>query len=415
VGVQAARIVFPEPDRAEIAAAISGILATGALTLGPYNEKFESAFAAAHENTSRAAGGAHRGVAPVPEQPAGSTASPPVTPLRAIAVSSGTSALEIALRAVGVTGRDVIVPANAFYATAAAVISAGARPVFADIDKDTFALSPRTLATAQTPNTAAAVLAHIAGLITPAVDDLRRQCQINDVCLVEDASLAHGSSFGGRFAGSFGAAAAFSFYPTNLVTSGEGGMILTRSADLEREARIYRDQGKAAFVINQHVRPGYAWRMDELSAVTGLVHLRRLGEFIARRRAVAARYAAGLASIGVLEPLKEPAGCMSNFSAFIALLPPGVDRTWFKEMLADRHDVHLAPEVYDLPLHLQPVLAEYASGPSLPAAEDVCRRHVCLPVHSDMRDDEIDQVLEAIAKVSADALAGYGEPACAPR
>jgi perosamine synthetase len=388
VGVQAARIVFPESDRAEIAAAISGILATGALTMGPYNEKFESAFAAAHPEARR---------------------------LRAIAVSSGTSALEIALRAVGVTGRDVIVPANAFYGTAAAVISAGARPVFADIDKDTFALSPRTLATALTPNTAAVVLAHIAGLITPAVDDLRRQCQINDICLIEDASDAHGSSFGGRFAGSFGAAAAFSFYPTNLITSGEGGMILTASAELEREARIYRDQGKAAFVINQHVRPGYAWRMDELSAVTGLVHLRRLDEFIARRRTVAARYIAGLASIGVLEPLPEPAGCMSNFSAFIALLPPGVDRTWFKEMLADRHDVHLAGEVYDLPLHLQPALAEYASGRPLPAAEDVCRRHVCLPVHSDMGDDEVDQVLEAIAKVSADALAGYGEPACAPR
>ncbi len=390
MGVQAARVVFPEPDRVEIAAAISGILATGALTLGPYTEKFESGFAAAHECA-------------------------PAEPLRAIAVSSGTSALEIILRCIGVAGRDVIVPANAFYATAAAAIGAGARPVFADIDKDTFALSPRTLAAALTPNTAAVVLAHVGGLITPAVDGLRRLCQINGVYLVEDASEAHGSSYQGRLAGSFGAAAAFSFYPTKPVTSGEGGMILTRSADLEREARIYRDHGKAAFVINQHVRPGYAWRMNELSAATGLVHLRRLGEFIARRRAVAAQYTAGLAGIGALWALPEPPGCLSNFSEFIALLPPGVDRTWFKEMLADRHDVHLAGEVYDLPLHLQPVLAEYATGRSLPIAEDVCRRHVCLPVHSDMRDEEVDQVLEAIAKVSADALAGFGEPACAPR
>jgi dTDP-4-amino-4,6-dideoxygalactose transaminase len=339
----------------------------------------------------------------------------PVSPLRAIAVSSGTSALEIVLRSIGVTGRDVVIPANASYATAAAVISAGGRPVFADVDKDTFALSLRTLAAALTPSTAAVVLAHIAGLITPAVDDLRRVCQINGVHLVEDAAHAHGSSFGGRFAGSFGAAAAFSFYPTRLVTSGEGGMILTRSADLEREARIYRDDGKASFVINQHVRPGYAWRMDELSAVTGLVHLRRLGQFIARRRAAAARYGAGLESIGVLRVPREPPGCVSNFSNFIALLPPGVDRPWFKEMLADRHDVHLAGEVYDLPLHLQPVLSEYAPGEGLPTAEDLCRRHVCLPVHSDMGDDEVDQVLEAIAKVSADVMAGYGEPACAPR
>jgi dTDP-4-amino-4,6-dideoxygalactose transaminase len=233
--------------------------------------------------------------------------------------------------------------------------------------------------------------------------------------LVEDASHAHGSSFDGRFAGSFGAAATFSFHPANLVTSGEGGMILTRSANLEREARLYRDQGKASFVINQHVRPGYAWRMDELSAATGLVHLRRLDEFIARRRAVAARYEAGLARIGFLRPLHQRPGCVSNFDKYVVLLPPGVDRVWFKEMLAERHDIHLDQEVYDLPLHRQPVLAEYAAAQSLPAAEDVCRRHVCLPVHSDMRDDEVEQVLEAVAKASADALAGHGEPACAPR
>jgi perosamine synthetase len=400
VGVQAARIVFPEPDRAEIATAITQILATGALTLGPYTEEFESAFATAHDAAPR---------------PASSTSSSPPDPLAAVAVASGTAALEIALRCAGVSGRDVIVPANTFYATAAAVIGACARPVFADIDKDTFALSPRTLAAALTSNTAAVVLVHIAGLITPNVDDLRRLCQINGVTLIEDAAHAHGSTFDGRFAGSFGAAAAFSFYPTKLVSSGEGGMILTRSADLEREARIYRDQGKASFGTNQHVRPGYAWRMDELSAVTGLVHLRRLGEFIARRRAVAARYEAGLAGIGFLRPLHEPPGCLSNFYKYIALLPPGVNRAWFKRELADRHDVRLAGEVYDLPLHLQPVLAEYASGQSLPAAEDVCRRHLCLPVHSDMQDDEVDQVLEAIAKVSADALGGHGEPACASR
>lgn len=394
MGVQAARVVFPEPDRAEIATAISGILATGALTLGPYTEKFETAFAAAHESTHLTS---------------------PAEPLRAIAVSSGTAALEIVLRSIGVAGRDVVVPANAFYATAAAVIGAGARPVFADVDKETFALSSRTLSATLTPNTAAVVLVHVAGLITPAVDDLRRLCQISGVPLVEDASHAHGSSFDGRFAGSFGAAATFSFHPANLVTSGEGGMILTRSADLEREARLYRDQGKASFVINQHVRPGYAWRMDELSAATGLVHLRRLGEFIARRRAVAARYEAGLARIGFLRPLHQPPGCMSNFDKYVVLLAPGMDRVWFKEMLAERHDVQLDQEVFDLPLHRQPVLAEYASAQSLPAAEDVCRRHVCLPVHSDMRDDEVEQVLEAVAKASADALAGHGEPACAPR
>ncbi len=390
MGVPAARIVFPEPDRAEIASAVTDILATGALTLGPHTRQFESAFAAAHD------GGTDSG-----------------HPLSAVAVSSGTAALEILLRIAGVAGRDVVVPANTFYATAAAAISAGARPVFADVDPATFALSPRTLTAALTRNTAAVVLVHIAGLITPDADDLRRLCEIHGIPLIEDAAHAHGSTFGGRFAGSFGTAAAFSFYPTKVVTCGEGGMILTTSADLADEARIYRDQGKAAFGANHHVRHGYAWRMSELHAVAGLVHLRRMDQFIDRRRAVAARYHAGLADLGFLSPLTEPPGCLSNIYKYVALLPPGVDRAWFKRRLAESHDVRLAGEVYDLPLHVQPVLAEYASGRGLPSAEDICQRHVCLPVHSDMRDDEVDQVLEAVAKVAADAPAGQGDPACA--
>jgi len=393
VGVQAARIVFPEPDRGEIAAAIASILATGTLTLGPHTRQFEHAFAAAHDSAP------------------GSAAGPP----HAVATSSGTAALEILLRSTGVAGRAVIVPANTFYATAAAAIGAGGRPVFADVDPATFALSPRTLEPALTPDTAAVVLVHIAGLITPHAGELRRLCQDRGVALIEDAAHAHGSTFDGRFAGSFGTAAAFSFYPTKVVTSGEGGMILTPSADLAGEARIYRDQGKGSFGANHHVRHGYAWRMSEFSAAAGVVHLRRMEQFIERRRSVAARYDAGLAELGFLRPLAEPPGCLSNFYKYVALLPPGADRAWFRRQLAAEHDVRLSGEVYDLPLHRQPVLAMYASGQSLPVAEDICRRHVCLPVHSDMTDDEADQVLEAVAKVAAHPPAGQGERACASR
>ena len=123
----------------------------------------------------------------------------------------------------------MIVPANTFFATAAAVLQAGGRPVFADVDPATFALSPATVEAALTPATAAVVLVHIGGLITPEVDALRRLCGERGIPLVEDAAHAHGSSYDGRFAGSFGLAAAFSFYPTKVVTSGEGGMVLTAS------------------------------------------------------------------------------------------------------------------------------------------------------------------------------------------
>lgn len=370
--------MFPASDRAEIAAAVTEMLASGALTLGPYTRGFEAAFAAAHTG-------------PRPPSPDGP---------HAVAVASGTAALTIALLALGVRGREVVVPANTFYATAAAVLQAGARPVFADVEAGTFALSAATTAAALTPRTAAVVTVHIGGLISPQTDELRALCDQRGIALVEDAAHAHGATFDGRFAGSFGAAAAFSFYPTKVVTSGEGGMVLTGSEELAQEARIYRDQGKGAFSANHHVRLGSAWRMSELHAATGLVHLRRMEEFIARRRAVAARYDKALGDLDGIEPLAEPPGCRSNIYKYIALLPPGLDRARFKSELAQRFQVYLSGEVYDLPLHRQPVLAEYA-GPPLPVAEELAARHICLPVHSDMTDSEVDEVLTAVAAVQS--------------
>ena len=371
--MQAARIVFPAADREEIAAATAEILAGGTLTLGPYTRLFEAAFAAAHSLRN---------------------AAPP----HAVAVSSGTAALEISLRAIGVTDRDVIVPANTFFATAQAALRAGSRPVFADVDDRTFALSPATLRAALTPQTAAVVLVHIGGLITPDVAELARICADRGVALVEDAAHAHGASYDGQFAGSFGVTAGFSFFPTKVVTCGEGGMILTASDDVEQQARIYRDQGKGTASANHHVLHGYAWRMSEQAAVTGLVHLRRMTAFIEHRRDVAARYDAALASLDSLDPLVEPPGCRTNFYKYIAVLPSGVDRAMFKQKLAEDHAVRLSGEVYDLPLHRQPVFAEFA-GPPLPVAEDLCARHICLPIHSDMTTDEVDQVVDGVTAV----------------
>ena len=262
---------------------------------------------------------------------------------------------------------------------------------------------PATTSAALTPHTAAVVVVHIGGLITPQIDELRALCDERGIALVEDAAHAHGSAFDGRFAGSFGVAAAFSFYPTKVVTSGEGGMVLTSSEELAQEARIYRDQGKGAFSANHHVRLGSAWRMSELHAATGLVHVRRMGEYIARRRDVAARYDKALAGLDGLQPLAEPPGCRSNVYKYIVLLPPGLDRAWFKSELAQRY-VSVSGEVYDLPLHRQPVLADYA-GPPLPVAEELAARHICLPVHSDMTDNEVDEVLTAVAAVH-DAFTG---------
>ena len=364
--VPAARIVFGDSDRSEIARRIDDALRSGALTLGGNTREFEAAFAARHD---------------VPY---------------AVAVTSGTAALEIVLRSLDVAGRDVVVPANTFAATAFAVQAAGGRPVLADVDAGTFALSVATVREALSPGTAAVVLVHIGGTISPDVAALRALCDERGIALVEDAAHAHGSSYDGRAAGGFGLGGAFSFYPTKVITTGEGGMIVTADERLRDEALAYRDQGKAGFQANRHVRQGYAWRMSELHAAVGLVHLRRLPEFLDVRRRAAARYDAGLRGVGGLTPLTPAPGSASNYYKYVALLDPGIDRAAFRAEVA-RRGVTLSGEVYDTPLHRQPVFAELDRGP-LPVAEDVCARHVCLPVHSDLTDAEADHVLTAVTE-----------------
>jgi dTDP-4-amino-4,6-dideoxygalactose transaminase len=173
-------------------------------------------------------------------------------------------------------------------------------------------------------------------------------------------------------------------------------MIVTADEGLCDDALVFRDQGKAGFHGNMHVKAGYAWRMSELHAGVGAVHLRRLPGFLATRGRVAARYDAALAGIDGLDPLPTPAGVASNYYKYVVLPRPGVDRSRLKKELKERYGVALSGEVYELPLHQQPVFERYASGP-LPVAEDICARHVCLPVHSDMADEEADYVLASLA------------------
>jgi perosamine synthetase len=379
VNVPAARLVFSDEDRAAVQAMIDETLRTGSLTLGPYTRELEDAFRARHE-------------AP-----------------HAVAVSSGTSALEIILRTLGVEEREVVVPANTFFATAAAVLHAGGTPRFADVAPDTMALSASTVEAVLGENTAGVILVHIGGLISPEVDAIRALCERRGLFLVEDAAHAHGSSLDDRPAGSFGIASAFSFYPTKVMTTGEGGMIVTGDERIRDDAHIYRDQGKAGFLGGDHVRLGYAWRMSELHAAVGLVQLRRLDEFIKIRREVADQYDEGLAGIEGVAPLVSSPGSETNYYKYIAMLDPGIDRQVIKQALKEEHGVSLSGEVYASPLHHQPVFAGLHEG-ALPVAEDVCRRHVCLPIHSDMTRDEAAHVITSVRTVLAGIEPKNGTP-----
>jgi perosamine synthetase len=368
IQVPAAKIQFLPEDIAWIADRIQEILASGRLTLGKYGTEFEAKFA-------ELCGVRH-----------------------AIAVSSGTSALEIILRSLGVEGKKVIVPTNTFFATAAAVVHAGGIPVLADMNPDSFALDPETVKKSLTAGTAGIVTVHIGGIVSAETPSLAELAKEKGLWLVEDASHAHGSSFRSVHAGAFGIAGAFSFYPTKVMTSAEGGMIATSDDRLAGEARIYRDQGKKSFTENAHVRMGYNWRMSEPHAIIGLRHLERLPAMTADRRAVAAVYDKGLREFENLSALPVPAGGVCNYYKYIAILKEKRDRKGLKTLLRERYGVSLAGEVYEEPLHKQPVFKAYAATP-LPTAEDLCSRHICLPIFSGMREEEAQHVLSALKEV----------------
>lgn len=366
--VPAAKIQFLPEDRIWIADRIQEVLSTGQLTLGKYGKEFEEKFAAL-------CGVRH-----------------------AIAVNSGTSALEIILRSLNVEGRDVLVPTNTFFATAAAVVHAGGNPILLDMDPESFSVLPETVERNLTPKTAGVIVVHIGGIVSaqmPALADLVKR---KGLWLVEDAAHAHGSSLGETMAGAFGIANSFSFYPTKVMTSAEGGMIVTNDDSIAEESRIYRDQGKASFTINAHVRMGYNWRMSEPHAIIGLKHLERLPGMIAERRAMAAVYDRELADFKNLYALKVPSNGICNYYKYIAVLKEKQDRKALKALLREKFAVSLAGEVYEEPLHKQPVFKKYCSGP-LPISEDLCARHICLPVYSGMLEQDAQEVLHALKQV----------------
>ena len=365
--VPSARIEFLPEDRRWIADRIEEILESGQLTLGKYGAAFEEKFA-------ELCGVKH-----------------------AVAVNSGTAALEISLRALGVEGRDVLVPANTFFATVAAVVHAGARPVLTDTEPETFGTAPEEVERRITSNTAGVIVVHIGGLVSPRMAELQEVVQRKGIWLVEDAAHGHGSSFDGTSAGAFGIAGAFSFYPTKVMTAAEGGMITTNDDRLAEEARIYRDQGKASFTQNAHTRLGYNWRLAETNAVIGLRHLQRLPAMIRSRQRIAALYDDALADLTGLTPLRIPEGGVCNYYKYVAITKQKVDRKSLKADLRGTYGVSLAGEVYEEPVQRQPIFERYAEYP-LPASEDVCSNHICLPVFSGMTDEQAKQVIDALKR-----------------
>jgi perosamine synthetase len=363
--VPAAKIDFLPEDRQWIAERIQEVLASGQLTLGKYGAAFEEKFASF-------CGVKH-----------------------AVAVNSGTAALEIIFRILDTEGKEVLVPANTNYATVAAVVRAGGIPVLLDTDPESFATAPDEVERRLTPRTVGMVVVHIGGVVSRRMRELQELGKRRGIWLVEDAAHAHGSSYDGTSAGSFGIAGAFSFYPTKVMTCGEGGMIVTNDDSVAKEAHLYRDQGKASFTQNVHIRLGYNWRLSEPHAIIGLCHLNRLPDMILARRHIASLYDDALKGWDSLTPIKIPESGICNYYKYLVLPQDTLDRKALKATLRNQYGVSLSGEVYEEPIQKQPVFERYAHYP-LPVSEDICARHLCLPVFASMTAEQAKQVISAL-------------------
>jgi len=309
-----------------------------------------------------------------------------------IGVSSGTAAIELALRGLGIgPGDEVIVPTNSFIATAEAVSTAGATPVLVDVEEETALLTPEIVERAITPRTRCAVPVHLYGR-TVAMGPLLELCRERGIFVVEDACQAHGARYRGRPAGSLGDAGCFSFYPTkNLGAWGDGGAVVTNDAALAERVRLLRSHGEGS--RHHHEMPARTDRLDALQAAILRVKLTRLDEANERRRQAGRALREALEGCAVTPPPPPAAGSDHVFHLFVV-------RSGARDALRE----HLGAENvasaihYPTPIHLQPAYADLGLGPgSLPVAERLAIETCSLPIFPAITAEEIERIAAAVA------------------
>ncbi len=311
----------------------------------------------------------------------------------AIATSNGTTALMSIFAGLGLgPGDEVITVAHTFAATANAILYTGATPVFVDIEHETYLIDAARIEAAITPRTRAIVPVHLFGLVAD-MDMIRAIADRHGLAVVEDACQAHGATYRGRRAGSFGHGA-FSLYATKNMTTAEGGLITTDDDGLADWIRLYRNQGMRSRY--QFEVLGYNFRMTDLSAAIGLCQLDKLERNTARRRAIAARYDEAFADLPVSGPV-TPDGRTHVFHQYTLDIGPGRDA-----IVADLRENGVGADIYyPIPVHRQAYIMERGLYADLPVTDAAAAGCLSLPMYPGLTEAEQDQVVAALHTVLA--------------
>jgi len=322
----------------------------------------------------------------------------------AIATNSGTSSIEIILRALNCEGKTVIVPDITFMATAIAVVHAGAKVIFVDVDKNDLSIDPKDLEKKIRKNTKAVILVHIGGIISGNFERIKNICKKHKIVLIEDAAHAFGSCLKGKMAGNLGLAGSFSFYPTKIITTAEGGMITTNNKKIYEMARTLREHGKADHSVNVHTEFGYNWRFSELHAILGLEQMDRAKKIIRERAKIAKYYDKELKGIEGIEFVKVPKNSVSSYYKYILYLKNNINPDKVKSEMK-KYDISLPGEVYRDALHYQPVFKKYPEKminkykENFPGAKYVSSRQICLPLYPGLKTDELRHIVDSFKKI----------------
>lgn len=386
------KISMSAPDITERErAAVAEVLRTPRLSMGPQVERFEAAVARAAEVTY------------------------------AVAVSSGTAALHLCIRAAGIReGAVVVTTPFSFVASANVMLYERAIPLFVDAEPFTGNIDPQQVRQAVSdlsagkggwlPRAGAEQAGEVKAILAVDVfgqpadyDQLGEIASEFGLSLIEDASEALGSQYRDQPAGSFGDAAAFAFYPNKQVTTGEGGMVVTNRQDWSERVQALRNQGRAVGDgWLQHSSPGYNYRLDEMSAALGWAQMERLDELLAKRAQVAAWYREALESVPRIElPQVAASTTRMGWFVYVVRLDPSIDRAALMQALADRE---IPSRNYFEPIHLQSYMVErYGYQPGdFPVAEQLGRRSLALPFSGVMPHEQVEFVAAALAEVISD-------------
>jgi perosamine synthetase len=314
----------------------------------------------------------------------------------AVAVNSGTSALQIALQAAGIgKGDEVITTSFSFIATAYSILYTGAKPVFADISRDTFNIDPEDVVKRITSRTKAILPVHLYG--HPAeMNTLLEIAADHNLILVEDACQAHGAQYHGKKVGSFGIGT-FSFYPTKNMTTGEGGMITTNNPDYDSIARMIRSHGSKQRYLHEML--GFNFRMTDISAAIGLMQIKKLNDFNKRRINNAQYLSKGLKNIPGIETPFIREGCTHIFHQYTIRVTEDciMNRDYLAEFLKESG---IGTGIYySLPIHEQPYYKKLGYDDTLPETEIAADQVISLPVHPALTQNDLDHIIDTFGKL----------------